>query len=260
MKILLLSFIWLCSFFSAAYAQESTETVANVQNVFQLSYGDAEEAVAAALHQKGIDDKLLVTMNGRKDQAIYSYDKPVTVVIKGLQVEKIDHHWSASMLFVANGEVISAIPAAGHFDEIAELPVLKRAIRAGDIISENDIEVRDFSQTHTRTDTVTDMSALIGKSPTHNLSPARPIREHEIANPTVMKKNAIVEMRYSSPGMEISTTGEAMNDGARGDIINVRNSASKKIVRGVIADNKTVTIIAPGTQTSQLSGNDYVKN
>ncbi len=243
-----------------AFAPQGEATTAQLTKAFEVSFDDAEEAVTNALHAKGIGDKLAVTMNGRRSGALFAHTQPVTVETKGLTIEKIDHRWSASLLFMSNGEVISALPASGHFDEIVEIPVLKRQIRAGDIISQNDIEIRDFSQTHVRTDTVTDMASLIGKAPIHTMSPSRPIREHEIAQPTLVKKNSLVDMHFRSPGMEISATGEAMSDGAHGDVINVRNTASKKIVRASIVDSKTVTILVPGTETSQLTGNTYGTN
>lgn len=248
------------AFAQAAFEAPAEPAAAQLTNAFSVSFNDAEEAVAAALNEKGIGDKLSVTIAGRRNTSIFAYSKPVSLEIKGLTIERLDHRWDASLLFVAGNEVVSAIPISGHFDEIIELPVLKREVRAGDVISAADIEVRDFSQAHTRTDTITDISDLIGKSSSHDLSPSRPIREHEVANPTLIKRNALIEMHYNSPGMEISTTGEAMGDGAKGDVINVRNSSSKKIVRAVVADSKSVNIIAPDTQTSQLTGSGYGTN
>lgn len=256
MKKLIVSLVSLTSLLaSACYAQVATNDVVgslNLRNAFQVSYDDVEEAVATTLHQNGLTEKLKVTMTGHKEISIFSYEKPVSVEVKGLKFAKLDNRWTASLLFVSNNEVISAIPASGHFDEIVELPVLKSSVRAGDIISENDLEIRDFSIGHTRNDTITDLSELIGKTPLHNLSPSRPIKHQEVSIPSIIKKTNIVEMRYNSPGMQISTSGEAMMDGAKGDVINVKNSTSKKIVRAVVADNKTVNIVSPEMETSQL--------
>jgi flagella basal body P-ring formation protein FlgA len=102
--------------------------------------------------------------------------------------------------------------------------------------------MRDFPITHTRNDTITDATQLVGKSPVLAISPSRPVRQHEIASPAIVKKNSIVSMRFTSPGMEITATGQAMEEGAKGDVINVRNTVSRKIVRAVIADANTVDI------------------
>jgi flagella basal body P-ring formation protein FlgA len=259
--LILLSIIAACG--APAYAEATAGALpaeAASRQPFEVSYADAENAVEKMLNQKGIGDKIAVTINGRKTSALFTYEKPVAVEVKGLQFDRRDNHWSASLLFVSDGEVITAIPSSGRYDEMIELPVLKRETRSGDIISEANIEVRDFVMSHTRTDTISDISDLIGKSPLHSISPSRPIRIHEVVNPAIVKKNAVLQLRYHSPGMEITTMGEAMNDGAQGDVISVRNSASKKIVRAVITDSKTADIIAPGTEVSQSTGAGYAAN
>lgn len=260
-KLLAAIFCYILALTASTHAQAAeSRLAANPHNVFEVLYADAEEAVAHTLNQKGIGDKLSVTITGRKNRVLFAYEKPTTIEVRGLQLEKRDNRWSASLLFVADGEVVSALPATGRYAEIIEIPVLKREVRSGDIISESDIEVRDFPITHTRSDTVTDISGLLGKTPLHNISPSRPIRMHEIANPPLIKKNSIVEMQYNSPGMSITTIGQALDDGAAGDVINIRNTASKKIIRAVVADSRSVRVIAPGTETSELTGVGHVIN
>jgi flagella basal body P-ring formation protein FlgA len=180
----------------------------------------------------------------------------MTIDVRGLTFDAQDRRWSANLLLMADGEVLTAMPVAGKFEEILEVPVLRRMVKSGDIIGLGDVEIRDFPLLRTRPDTVTDLAALIGKSPLRSISPERPIRLHEIAGPTLVKKNSLVQMRYSSPGMEITATGQAVDEGAAGDIISVRNTSSRKLVRAVVEDANNVSILVPGsepTQTSQLT-------
>ena len=58
---------------------------------------------------------------------------------------------------------------------------LKRDVRNGDKINKDDIEMRTFAISRTRSDTVTDISQIEGKSPIRTISANRPIRAHEIA-------------------------------------------------------------------------------
>ncbi len=225
----------------------------NLQNMFQVSYSEAEEAVSAALGERGIADKVGAMMDGRKNTAIFAYSQPIHVQTRGMQVDKDHGRWSANILFVtADGSVVSALPAAGHFNEVIEVPVLKRAFRHGEVITQADIELRDFAMNRTRPDTVTDLSSLIGKTPMGSVSPFRPIRDIEIASMPIVKRDAIVQINYNVPGMQISTSGQALAAGARGDVIDVRNTTSKKVVRAVIEASDRVQVVT-GTQTSQLT-------
>lgn len=223
------------------------------QALFQLSYEDVEGAVGFALSDKGAGQKIAATVNGDRRKPLFSYDKPISVEIRGLQFDGDNKRWSASLLFVSGDAVVSAIPVSGRFEETVEIPVLKRQVKNGEVIRAEDIELRDHPFARTRSDTVTDLASLVGKSPTRTISPGRPVYESELAGPTLVKKNATVQMRYLSAGLEISATGQTVDDGARGDVITVRNLASKKLVRAVIADEKTVDVVAPGTALSSNS-------
>lgn len=232
---------------------ETPPSMAAPKYLFELSYDDAEGAIGFALADKGAGNKINATINGHKTEALFSYNKPITVEIHGLQFDKTSSYWSASLVFVSDGNAVSAMPLAGRFEEMVEIPVLKRQVRTGDLIKETDVEIRDYPVSRTRSDTVTDMASLVGKSPERAISPNRPIREQEIAMPAIVKKNGIVQIRYSSPGMEITASGQATEDGSKGSIISVRNLASKKLIRAVVVDDTTVSVVAEGAHYASAS-------
>lgn len=239
------------------------EALANDKEpLFKLTYQQAEEAVSQALADKGAGLKVGAMINGRSNDALFSHSAPLRVEIRGLQFDKPSGHWSGNLLAVADGEVITAVPAAGRFDELAEIPMLKRTLRNGELIAAKDIEIRDIPVGQTRSDTITDMDSLIGKSPSHSISAFRPIRQHEIGAPPLVKKNNIVQMHYKSPGMEITTTGQAMEDGAKGSVISVRNMASKRVVQAVVDDAGSVSIAAPEASRAETPaiGDLYARN
>lgn len=239
---------------------EEPPAVVGTKYLFELSYDDAEGAIGFALSDKGAGNKVAATINGHKTEALFSYNKPISVEIRGLQFDKTSARWNASLLFVSEGDTVSAMPVSGRFEEMAEVPVLKRQVRAGDVIKETDVEIRDYALSRTRSDTITDIASLVGKSPARAISPNRPIREQEIAQPTLVKKNGIVQMRYTSPGVIITASGQATEDGGRGSVISVKNLSSKKLVRAVVEDENTVSIIGNSLQTSAAEGSAAYAN
>ena len=246
---------------AAAETVSVSEKQANAATyLYALSYEDAEGAIGFALSDKGAGNKVNATISGHKTDALFSYNKPITVEIRGLQFDKNASRWNASLMFVNEGNVVSAMPVTGRFEEVMEVPVLKRPVKNGDVIKAADIEIRDFAVSRTRSDTITDIAGLIGKSPARSISASRPVREQELASPAIIKKNGLVQMRYLSPGMEITATGQALEEGSKGSVISVRNLASKRLVRAVIADDKTVNVLSDKTRTAQLTEADYVPN
>lgn len=247
----------------ALAAVEQPQAIAAPRQLFQLSYDDAESAIAEALVEKQAGEKITVVIKGRSREPLFSFDKPVEAEIRGLRFEPRSRSWNASLMVVSGGEVASAMPLSGRYEEMAEVPVLRRQVRGGHVIGENDVEMRPFPAARLRDDTIADMAALVGKTPEHLLSPNRPVRRHEIVRPALVKKNAVVQMVYRTPGMEITATGMAVGEGAEGEVIAVRNLNSKKIIRAVITGENTVSAVGGATALStvgQSSGGSYAAN
>jgi len=253
----LFSFLCLTSPAFAAYDELFAEEPQQAtRNLFQLTTNDAQAAIAQALSEKGAGNKVAATMQGQGSNVVFSYNKPVTAEIQGLTFDAATRRWNASLLFRSGEDVVSAIPASGTYQEIIDVPVLKREARNNLVISENDIEMRSFPLAQTRSDTVTDMRQLLGKSPLRFISAQRPIRVNEISNPAVVKKNSMVQLEFVSSGIQISTAGQALEDGAIGDVINVRNTASKRVVRAVVQSEGLVRVESPGNMPSRSMTNN----
>jgi flagella basal body P-ring formation protein FlgA len=256
--IILLS-VFMMPLAGAAHAYTDGNSPSHYEKpMFQLSVKDAETAIAKALTEAGAGDNLAASIVNRKNDVLFTHGQPVIAEIRSLQFDKQARQWSANILFIADKDVVSAIPASGRFEEIMSIPVLKRNIRNGDAISVSDIELVPFAVSRISSNTITDMRMLVGKSPVHSISARRPVRANEIENPTLIKKNAIVQINYSTPGLQIVTAGQAIEDGALGDIISVRNVNSKRIVRAVIEDEGNVKVVtlnneAPSPSESALN-------
>lgn len=220
--------------------------------IFNISYEDAEATISKSLSEKETGKKVSAIISGKKAAPLYSYNKPIEVEVRGLRVEPETNRWSANLVVVSEKAVISAMPLSGKFMLMSEVPMLKQAVKNGEIITAENIEMKLLPQERVHGDTVADAASIIGKSPVRSISSARPIRKTEVAFPALVKRNALVQMRYKTPTMEITTTGQAMADGAKGDVIEVKNTTSKIITRAVIASENTVDVMVQGVQANAM--------
>lgn len=234
-------------------AAQEVATAAESQPYFRLSYKDAEEALSQALAERGAGAKISTAISNRDGDYVFSYQQPISVEIRGLKYEAATHRFSANLVSLSGKQVVSARAVSGRYDELAEVPVLKRSVRAGEVIKAEDIELRDYPKSRSRSDTVLDVASLVGKSPERVISAGRPVRSMELEQPRVVKKNDLVKMVYNQGAMSISTSGQAMSDGIKGSMINVKNIASNKIVQAMVQDANTVVIGSGEMQTSSLN-------
>jgi flagella basal body P-ring formation protein FlgA len=232
------------------------DTAITPSYIFNITYDDAQDAVSKALTEKlaaetKTGQSVAAVISPRKTIPLYSSNKPVDVEMRGLRVDSSINRWSANLIISSDNKVISALPLSGRYMIMSEVPVLKHQVRSGDVISNDDVELKAFPQESTHKDTVSDISDMIGKSPVRVISPNRPVRTSELSAPALIKKNALVQMRYKTQSMEITTTGQALSDGAKGDVIEVRNPVSKKITRAVVASGNIVDVLATSMETSE---------
>jgi flagella basal body P-ring formation protein FlgA len=127
-----------------------------------------------------------------------------------------------------------------------ELPVLSSRLRRDQVISDSDIVWRPFREARVPIDAVYDPATMIGLSPTRMLTPGKPVLAAQLRAPTIVRKGAMVVMRLTTPKMRIVATGRALESGALGDFIQIRNTQSKLIVDAIVTGPERVSVTAAG--------------
>ncbi len=74
----------------------------------------------------------------------------------------------------------------------------------------------------------------------------QPIHQADIAPLPLVRKGAVVTLRYESNSVTLTAKAEAMSDGGVGETIPVRNLQSKRVVHAVVVDGQTVLITGGG--------------
>lgn len=120
----------------------------------------------------------------------------------------------------------------------AEVVVVAAPIAANDTITETHITVgqRDITAI---SDPVVDSRAAIGQTSRRMLRPGDVLRNNSLSAPILVKRGDAVVMIARIEGIEVSTAGEALDAGARGATVRVRNNSSGQTLR--------MRVVAPGT-------------
>jgi flagella basal body P-ring formation protein FlgA len=211
------------------------------------------DKVAEAIAQTGIVALADATIELDDPNTIYGADEPVHVEVSGLQADAKSRKWSANILFKNDTRVISAMPMQGKFQPMVELPTFIKPYESAAIISEDNIAMKKFPAHYARSGVVSTADAMVGKAARRNISADRPIRENEISSPMVMQKNDIIQLSFSSNNLHITTSGQVLANAAMGDVVEVKNLSSNQVVRAVVKDDKTASVL-PFVATSDLGG------
>jgi flagella basal body P-ring formation protein FlgA len=125
----------------------------------------------------------------------------------------------------------------------ATAPVPNQVIYPGDIIRDgmlSDVAVDDASD---RGGTIImARAALVGKLARRTLLPNRLIATAAVENPRAVSNGAQIKIVYRDGPLTIVTFAMALDNGAVGDTIRVRNADSGTIISGVILPDGSVSV------------------
>jgi flagella basal body P-ring formation protein FlgA len=124
----------------------------------------------------------------------------------------------------------------------AGLPTPRVVIYPGDIIHDSMLAEQPADQANGPGPFVRTRAELIGKMARRTLLPGVAIPDAAIDNPRMVANGGEVELVYAHGGLTIVAVGSALQDGAAGDVIKVRNSDSGVTVTGTVQSDGTVRV------------------
>lgn len=131
---------------------------------------------------------------------------------------------------------------AGTFTETVKLPTLIRKFDKNEVIAKADITYIEIEANKVRDGFITSEDKLIGKAPTHQIWKERPITFNQVADAQVISKNKQLVMVYRSNSLTIRASGIALEGGAIGQAVKIKNLSSNKVVLAKIIDADTAEV------------------
>jgi flagella basal body P-ring formation protein FlgA len=224
-----------------ARSSARVEVVRASRAVSKTAIGEAlEEALAA----EGLDGLFEVQVHDQRTYLEVARDDPATVAVEALDLNKRTGRFSARLAAPAGPDPVARARVTGRVVAVIEVPVLRRPVAVGAVIDEDDIDWLRMPSDKINRNIVTDLRDLLGRSPRQPIHPQRPVRARDVERPVTVEKGALVTMTLAMPQMMITVTGQALDSGAEGDLIRVRNSRSHAMVQGVISGPGQVRVAA----------------
>jgi len=131
---------------------------------------------------------------------------------------------------------------SGTASEMVEIAALVRPLRRGDILTENDLTILRLARRKVPARTVEDAADLVGKEARTNLRANAPLSRKDFQRPILIRRNEKVTVTFEMPGMKLTSRAQAMDDGAKGDVIDVMNLQSRRVVPATVVSRGQVRV------------------
>lgn len=131
----------------------------------------------------------------------------------------------------------------GSFSKVVYVPTLNKLKYPGQLIEKEDVVFTTASEKDLPHQALLFENDLVGKVVGRRVIRSNtPIKESDVAKPMVLKRGDVVTLKVETKNIVITTRGKAEKNAAVGDIVQVLNIASKKMVEGIVKDTQTVVI------------------
>ena len=158
----------------------------------------------------------------------------------------------ASLLIAAPAFAAPTIAANGMV-----VVVPNRDIARGETIGESDLVYGTIPANTVFTGIVTQLDQLKGMEARRMLRANEVVRTDDLRHPIVVQKGAVVTMTFDAPGVTLTASGRAMNEGGVGDTITIQNPASFRMISGIVTGPGTVrTTMAAAPAASNTPRNN----
>ena len=143
----------------------------------------------------------------------------------------------------AAGLLVLAFAGAAMGEE-RRLPVPAVTIRSGDVIKEEMIMERAFAPNLLGVaQFIEARPSLLGRMARRALLPGQPIPVNAVEDPWAVARGAVVKIVVEDNGLSIVTYGAALQSGAAGALIQVRNADTGVIIRGIVQPDGTIKVV-----------------
>lgn len=244
LKMLKIFFIMIFSMLQVAVASErvSNQRSSSKEDVSIIDIDKIEGMILSSLSEELKSDKIILDLrNYKKGIKLNSKRDFFDVAIMESSLNEKNRRFSYKVEF-SNAEFSQIIDINGGYDEAVSVPVLATKISKGDIISKDNIEYIDVAMHKIRPNTILNEDDLVGKILKNSKQALIPLRKTDVQQIQIVEREDNIKILYQTPTITLTATGVAMDNGAEGDLIRVRNLSSNKIIQAVVQNSSTALV------------------
>ena len=120
--------------------------------------------------------------------------------------------------------------------------VLRQAVQRGDIITSQHVKLENREISRIKSGFFTDFNQVINKQAKRNFSSGKILSAKHLTEPSLIKRGQKITIAATSPGFTIQMSGQAMQNGIKGQRIAVKNENSQRIIQATVIEPGLVNV------------------
>lgn len=222
----------------------STDHVVLRREATVIGHDRIKSSIKSALAGEGLSGTYDISLPPEQTDIILPRDQPATLEVSRLSLDRAKNSFDVTLAAPSKENPIQQINVRGRIHPLVLVPVLKDNIQNGRVIRDSDIDYIEVQEGRFISGTVIDEQALIGMTPRRMAFAGRPLQENDIIAPQIVSRGEFITVTLDDGPLSLTAQGKALENGAKGDIIRVLNTASNVTLQAVVTGEKQVRVAA----------------
>jgi flagella basal body P-ring formation protein FlgA len=151
------------------------------------------------------------------------------------------------------------VRVSGTLYETAEVVTLARALARGETIRDNDISIERRPKAEVA-DTIRQADSALGLAARRELRAGQFLRTADLMKPELVGRGDPVTLVFEGPGVRLTVQAKALEAGTQGDLVQVLNPQSKRVVQATVdGPGRVVIARAQTARAAALEATGSVK-
>ena len=211
----------------------------------------AGRVVSAEEVRAAIDGALLkAKREATIKQVIYNDPQQVLPGVATIEAQELFSTVGGQLPFMITVKVPGAADTrfrvSAVVDEYREVPVATRPLLRGSVVGPDDVVMARLSTSYIPKDASLQIGSIVGQALSSNIAFGEVFSRGKLEIPPLITAGSKVTMVVKTALLEATASGIAIESGAEGEDIKVRNEASKKIVIGKVVEAGLVNVTPAG--------------
>ncbi|WP_210163422.1 flagellar basal body P-ring formation chaperone FlgA [Lutibaculum baratangense] len=206
---------------------------------------EVEQAVASAIAERIAADGDTEIKLDDPDPLHVEADAASPIEVSDLRFDPRTTRFSARITIPGSRTLSGGRQVTGRALQMVDLPILQRQVRRGETISPADVAFERMPLSAAPAGAVRQITDVVGMSARTALRAGAPVPADRLMEPILVGRNEPVTIIYRNAGLVLTVRGRSLGDGARGHLITVMNSQSKRTVEAVVSGPGQVVVQPP---------------
>jgi len=208
-----------------------------------LPAAEVRAAILSALEARGASGNIALAIDGADLQVTLPAEAEPTFAIRNLVYDGGSGRFFGQIVAPAEGSAEARIKISGTATMMAEIPVLRRRMNPGEVISRADIDWLSTRADRMAQNSLIELDDIVGLSPRRSIGPGQAIRAGDLEIPVTVAKKSLVTVHLVTANMTLTVRGRAMENGSMGEAIRVMNTKSNSVITAVVRGPGEVEVV-----------------